>query len=435
MGKGETQKKEVLKPVSKRDVELVKELSTALSSIFKNKVDLLEDHLVEYTKSKGLSRNSMVFAVPLYQKWQACNAVFSFLRDKTTYQKICSFNYDCDKLAAPTYTQIEIKREVRKPVLVRGWFFFKHQGVGYGSYLDYEGKTAELVLYYNKKHEAPAIELINELRTYMQEHNIFKNERLKVTDGVVLEFLEYPKLSFDDIILEKKLKEEIFLNLIFPLNNEELCKEHKIPWRRGIILGGSPGTGKTKLAKVLCNVLKCTVIWVTTESITGPYDVKMVFEAARYLNPTLMVFEDIDFLGKDRELEHSPVLGELLNQLDGNAPNHGIFVLASSNRPGLLDKALANRPGRFDVQLELNPPEINERRQLIQLFSKDKKLCPDWNPEDLALKSNGLTGAHIQELFTYATLYSLQQGAKTITSESLNKALIHFKEKPNSLSR
>jgi len=435
MGKGETQMKEVLKPVSKRDVELVKELSIALASIFKKKVDLLEDHLIEYTKSKGLSRNSMVFAVSLYQKWQACNAVFSFLRDKTTHQKICSFDYDCDKLGAPTYTQIEIKREVRKPVLVSGWFFFKYRGVGYGSHFDYGGKTAEFVLYYNKKHEVPAIGLINELRTYMQEHNIFKNERLKVTDGVVLEFLEYPKLSFDDIILEKKLKEEIFLNLVFPLNNEELCKEHKVPWRRGIILGGPPGTGKTMLAKVLCNTLKCTVIWVTTESITEPYDVKMVFEAARYLNPTLIVFEDIDFLGKDRELERNPVLGELLNQLDGNAPNHGIFVLASSNRPGLLDKALANRPGRFDVQLEINPPEINERRQLIHLFSKDKKLSPDWNPEDLVLKSNGLTGAHIQELFTYATLYSLQRGSKTITGESINKALVQFKEKPNSLSR
>jgi len=139
--------------------------------------------------------------------------------------------------------------------------------------------------------------------------------------------------------------------------------------------------------------------------------------------------EDIDFFGQDRAIERSPVIGELLNQLDGNAPNDGIFIMASSNRPGLLDKALANRPGRFDLKLEVKLPDLESRKQMVKLFSKGKILSRNINLDTLATQTGGFTGAHIQEVFVYAALDSLQKGYSSIKQKSLNKAVTRLKEK------
>jgi cell division protease FtsH len=118
-----------------------------------------------------------------------------------------------------------------------------------------------------------------------------------------------------------------------------------------------------------------------------------------------------------------------LNQLDGNAPNNGIFVLASTNRPNLLDKALANRPGRFDIKLEVKLPDATDREKLVRLFSQDKTFDKDVSLQTIVSKTEGFTGAHIQEIFSYAALDSLKKGHPAIKQASLEKALERLRPK------
>lgn len=394
-----------------------------------NKIPNLHDEWMrKFLKVGEDKRKTLAFSVPRWRKWEGCYASYMWLLENTKISMITRFG--SRKFIPANYVNVEVKRNERRILLLTGYTLFHYKGKGFVMWSNYDGMDSSSTLHYNEKHEKLAVEIIEGMRTYMQEKSFYKNERIKVSGGYFFEFLEYPKLSWKDIVLSEKITNEIMLNLVFPLNNEQICKDYKVPWRRGVLLGGEPGTGKTKLAKVLCNMLDhCTIIWVTSESIGKSEHIASLFEAARFLAPTLIVMEDIDFFGQDREIVHNPIVGELLNQLDGNAPNDGIFVMASSNRPGLLDKALANRPGRFDVKLEVTLPEEPERLRMVRLFSKDRKFSSEVRVEHLATITNGLTGAHIQEAFIYATLDSLNRGLKSIDNTSIEKAVARMKSK------
>jgi len=427
--------KEECKPSQDR-IGLLRDLSKALMEVFTRKKTLFDEMMEKYLRDQVENLYKTTFSVPTFQKWQACYAVQEYLKENAKTLRTVSFNCEAEKLSPPSYQEVEVKRNVHQPLLVFGWKFYKWKGIPVVSVSDYKGRTSETTFYVNKKNKHAVSDLISAIRFYMKDHNYFRGEKLKVVDGCLFEFLEYPKLSFDEIVLDPVFKEELTLNLLFPIKNEALCKEFSIPWRRGVLIGGEPGTGKTKLSKVLCNVLDCTVLWVSTESIGQAWEMKQVFEGARLLSPTLIIFEDVDFLGTDREIDRNPILGELLNQLDGNSPNYGIFVLASTNRPNLLDRALANRPGRFDLKLELTKPDLEARKKLIKLFIIGKTLDPSLNLERLAEDTQGLTGSHIQEVITYGMLDALHLNSRVLRNENLSKGLSSVKGrgKKNELS-
>jgi len=376
-------------------------------------------------------RSSLRFSIPCYRQKEGCYSSNQFLLNnkKIKVDKITRF--EDNQFFAPMYGDIQIKRNKWVPLLVRSYLFLHYRKRTFIAFMDWTDRDAYVDFTFNKKDKALAKEMIDGLREHLRDKSFLKGERIKLVSGYYFDFLEYPKLSWKDIILSKEIKDEVFLNIVFPLSNEKLCKKHGLQWRRGVLLGGEPGTGKTKLAKVLCNKLDgCTVIWVTAESIENSNHMKTLFKAARYFSPTLIVIEDIDFLGKDREIEHNPIVGELLTQLDGSASNDGIFVLASSNRPGLLDKALANRPGRFDVKLEVKLPDKGARLEMIKLFSKSKQFEENIDFNNLSILTEGLTGAHIQESLVYAMLDSLHLGNDKIKLSSIKKAIKRMKTSP-----
>jgi len=386
--------------------------------------------MAKYTGPKG-ERSTLTFKLPCYRQKEGCYTTNKFILNNENIKIDKITRFDENEFSAPMYEDIQIKREKWVPLLVRAWIFLHYKNKTFAAYSDWTGLDAYIQFNFNKKYNVLAKELVDGLRNHLKDKSFLKGERIKLVKGYYFDFLDYPKLDWDDIILSKEVKDEIFLNIVFPLSNEELCKKHSLQWRRGVLLGGEPGTGKTKLAKVLCNKLDgCTVIWVTAESISESNHIKTLFTAARYFAPVLIVIEDIDFLGKDREIQHSPVVGELLTQLDGSAPNDGIFVLASSNRPGLLDKALANRPGRFDVKLEVKLPSKKARLKMIELFSKGKQFESNIDFNDLAVRTEGLTGAHIQESLVYAMLDSLHKGNSKIKLSSIDKAIKRMKDAP-----
>jgi ATP-dependent 26S proteasome regulatory subunit len=152
---------------------------------------------------------------------------------------------------------------------------------------------------------------------------------------------------------------------------------------------------------------------------------------ARHYYPTLIIIEDIDFIGTSRDFAQDPSLGELLNQLDGNDPNFGIFVIATTNRPEMLDNALANRPSRFDVLIEFKLPDKDSCKNLIKLFSKNMVFDKELNLENLALSMKDLTGAQIKESIIYAKLVAIHNSKEIVAIEDVLKRAASYKPKNN----
>jgi len=415
---------------SEEGLNSLRAFSKFLVKALKSLPDIQEKIIKEHLGCNKKNRKTLVFAVPCFQTSQAAYAWNKYLEKNSEIKLITRFSNSSTEYSPATYEQIEIKRGKRISLCMHGWIFFTYKEVNFVAYFYWEGMHPNADLYFNKNNEKEAIALIDEIRIFMKDFNFLKGEKLKVSSGRYFSFLEYPKLGWRNVILPTEIKDEILLNIIFPLANKKLCKRHQIPWRRGVLLGGEPGTGKTLISKVLCNLLdKVTVLWVTSESIDDANDVRVLFKAARFFAPTLMIMEDIDFFGRDRAIERSPVIGELLNQLDGNSPNEGVFILASSNRPGLLDKALANRPGRLDVKIEVKLPNLENRLKMIKLFSKGKKLVPNIDLQSIANQTEDFTGAHLKEVLVYAALHTIKNKEAYIKQESLNKAIKRLRGK------
>ena len=366
---------------------------------------------------------------PIYQQSQACYATNKFLEEKTKIIKI--IDYEGEDYSAPNYSEIEVKRNKTIPLMTRAWVFTKWRKTKLLVHVLFDGNYREFNVFGLKKHEKIIHKFSTEVKKCMRENNLFRGERLEYNPLGRLAFLDYNQnLDWDAVILPKDLKDEIILNILFPLSNEKLCKKHNISWRRGVLLAGMAGTGKTQLARVLLNMLgkEITVIWCTPKAIHDPEKVKLLFEASRYFSPSLLVIEDIDFIGKSRDYETDPIVGELLTQLDGNAPNHGVFVLATTNRAELLDRALLERPSRFDVKLVFEIPDRDHRLKMIEYFAVGKKFR-DVTYDDIADMTHGFTGAYIQEVITYGTLLSLQEKNGFIEERHLKRAIKTIKGK------
>lgn len=194
----------------------------------------------------------------------------------------------------------------------------------------------------------------------------------------------------------------------------------------------SGNTGKTQVCRILCNQLKdVTVLWATPKAVQDEDDIAMLFDAARHYHPALIIIEDIDFIGSSRDFSKDPSLGELLNQLDGNDPNLGVFVIATTNRPEMLDSALANRPSRFDVLIEFKLPDKEVCKSLIKLFSQNMTFDKELNLENLAISMKELTGAQIKESFVYSKLVAIYNKEEIVAIDDVLKRAANYKLRNN----
>jgi cell division protease FtsH len=243
----------------------------------------------------------------------------------------------------------------------------------------------------------------------------------------------------EDVILKENLKNRIKSGTIDMLKNMDKYKKNNLPIKRGILMEGEPGTGKTLLAKALANEIDSTFIWVTADDVYYPSDVSYIYDMARELSPTVVLFEDIDYIGKDREGysgSFDKITGELLNQLDGVQSNEGIITLASSNYPKALDKALRNRPGRFDIRVRFELPDAELRNLMLQAFFGEVEIM-DIPFDDMVDKTEGYTGAYIKELVTATVMLAVtngstgEDGIAIVKKEFFNEAYNQLEESRN----
>jgi AAA+ superfamily predicted ATPase len=315
--------------------------------------------------------------------------------------------------------------------------------------LTFDFNDTERYLFYHGAADKKKINTLNnDFQTFFKDFNIYKGARVEYSLG--LNFIEDTKITFDDVILDPQIMQEIEENILGIFNEPDKYKKNNIPLKRGVIFSGPPGCGKSLTINAIANAVKgkVTFIAITSKSIERPSDLSSIYEFARMLAPTLVVFEDVDLLGGDRSAgEFSPYVGELLAQLDGLTSNEGgIVTIASTNHPERLDKALKDRPSRFDRNLPFNQPDDDLRLIMLMRYLESYTFDPNINFSKIIGELTGFTGAQIKEVVISSALHALNQNKKSkkgkkdtgsiiLTQENLlagiNKSKNKFEKKKN----
>ncbi len=210
--------------------------------------------------------------------------------------------------------------------------------------------------------------------------------------------------TFDNLVLQGTLAQDILTDLRRFFASKDLYDSYQIPWKRGVLLLGPPGNGKTHAVKALINTLEIPCLYVKSfksKDHTDETNIRRVFERARETTPCVLVFEDLDAQITDQNRSF------FLNELDGFANNSGILALATTNHPEKLDTAIVNRPSRFDRKYHFNLPGLAERLAYIQMWNKGLHTgmqLSEIGTETLAAASDGFSYAYLKELFLASTM-------------------------------
>ena len=205
---------------------------------------------------------------------------------------------------------------------------------------------------------------------------------------------------------------------------------------KGVLMVGSPGTGKTLLAKAIAGEANVPFFSISGSDFVemfvgvGASRVRDLFEQAKKNSPCLVFIDEIDAVGRRRGAglggghdEREQTLNQLLVEMDGFGANEGVIVIAATNRPDILDPALL-RPGRFDRQIVVGVPDVKGRKEILEVHAKGKKIASDVNMEEVAKTTPGFTGADLENLLNEAALLAARQNKKELDDSDIRQAFI-----------
>ena len=241
------------------------------------------------------------------------------------------------------------------------------------------------------------------------------------------------KVSFDDIAGLDEEKEEL-KEIVDFLKKPKQFTEMGARIPKGVLLYGKPGTGKTLIAKAIAGEANVPFISMSGSEFIemfaglGASRVRKLFEKARKMAPCIVFIDEIDAIGSRRtsnsgaESENNQTLNQLLVEMDGFSSEETIIVLAATNRPEMLDKALL-RPGRFDRQITVPAPDLKGREEILKIHSKDKKIANDVSLYSIAEDTAGFTGAELENILNEAAIIATKKEHDAITNNDLDEAL------------
>ena len=243
------------------------------------------------------------------------------------------------------------------------------------------------------------------------------------------------KTTFADVAGADEEKEEMSEIVDF-LKDPKKFNELGARIPKGVLLVGPPGTGKTLLARAVAGEANVPFFSISGSDFVelyvgvGASRVRDLFSEAKKEAPAIIFIDEIDAVGRQRGAglggghdEREQTLNQLLVEMDGFGANEGVIVMAATNRPDILDKALL-RPGRFDRQITVAYPDVKGREEILKVHSRGKPLGPDVDLRTIAKNSSGFTGADLENLLNEAALLAVRHGKKAITQEEVEEATI-----------
>ena len=269
----------------------------------------------------------------------------------------------------------------------------------------------------------------------------FGKSRARMTNGA-----EKTKVTFNDVAgvdEEKEELEEIVEFLKTPKKFTDMGA--RIP--KGVLLVGQPGTGKTLLAKAVAGEAGVPFFSISGSEFVemfvgvGASRVRDLFEQAKKNAPSIIFIDEIDAVGRQRGAglggghdEREQTLNQLLVEMDGFGTNEGVIVLAATNRPDVLDKALL-RPGRFDRQIVVSAPDVKAREQILEVHARKKKLAEDVDLKTVAKNTSGFAGADLENILNEAALLAARRNLDCIGMKEIEDAMVKVTMGPEKKTR
>ena len=243
------------------------------------------------------------------------------------------------------------------------------------------------------------------------------------------------KVTFDDVAGVDEEKEELEEIVEF-LKNPKKYTDMGARIPKGVLLVGHPGTGKTLLAKAVAGEAGVPFFFISGSDFVemfvgvGASRVRDLFEEAKKKAPCIIFIDEIDAVGRQRGAglggghdEREQTLNQLLVEMDGFTANEGVIVLAATNRPDVLDKALL-RPGRFDRQIVVSNPDVRAREQILEVHSRKKKISEDVDLKTIAKNTSGFSGADLENVLNEAALLAARRNLNEIGMTEIEDAMV-----------
>ena len=257
---------------------------------------------------------------------------------------------------------------------------------------------------------------------------------------------EKGRVTFEDVAGVDEEKEELEEIVEFLKNPKKFTNMGaRIP--KGVLLVGQPGTGKTLLAKAVAGEAGVPFFIISGSDFVemfvgvGASRVRDLFEQAKKNAPCIIFIDEIDAVGRQRGAglggghdEREQTLNQMLVEMDGFGTNEGVIVLAATNRPDVLDRALL-RPGRFDRQIVVSAPDVLAREQILEVHARKKKLAEDVDLKTIAKNTSGFSGADLENVLNEAALLTARRDKNEIGMAEIEDAMVKVTMGPEKKTR
>lgn len=282
-----------------------------------------------------------------------------------------------------------------------------------------------------------------EVRGLAVEHNVFRGQVISFGHemfgerGGALQFHRRPTVSSQDVILPSDTLAAITRQVVGVAEHRDRLLAARQHLKRGLLLYGPPGVGKTHSVRYLTSRLPdVTILLLSGDSLQF---ISTACSVARTLQPAMIVVEDVDLIAEDRGMHpgQHPLLFMLLNEMDGLAEDADVVFLLTTNRADVLEPALAARPGRVDQAVSLDLPDADARRQLFRLYRGGLEV-DETRLDAVVAQTDGVTASFLKELLRRAALIAAaasSEGELAVTADQLDEALADLLDTRNAMTR